>query len=448
MGGSLGGHGAAWPLPTVTHAALHAALWRADLEEVLDYDPHEHRHWNQGASGDVRNRKFGSVVTAGPFPVLDGGQTWLFPRPLDAGLDAGGRDSTGAVFLPLKAGFERGESSLAEPLRYPVAAVHRAGKSVPASWWTAAAWQAYLNGASHGEESGDGRFFVQESVFADQESSYGIGMDPGRGTQDGERFYSAQYLRLRPGARIGLLAEAWDKGGHPQDVGELKTDLIRSLFPGDGGASTVLVGGQQRTCTVEAHHGAPVPLPRGKSAGFAECGGKWLVKWVLLSPAIYPAVESGQSPRGTERNRHGGGWLPNWICPESGRVLLQEVSREERRRRRSLNYAGKGYRSEPDVRAALVAALVGKPIPVTGYALPSVAAGVGGGAKPTHFAVPPGSVYYFEAERREDAEKLARLLNWHGRGEGEGVANRRSTLFGEKGFGLGVCGTWGFHVGK
>ena len=38
---------------------------------------------------------------------------------------------------------------------------------------------------------------------------------------------------------------------------------------------------------------------------------------------------------------------------------------------------------------------------------------------------------------------LAAALNWHG-GDTAGttIRNRRSTLLGEKGFGLGVCGTW------
>jgi hypothetical protein len=70
------------------------------------------------------------------------------------------------------------------------------------------------------------------------------------------------------------------------------------------------------------------------------------------------------------------------------------------------------------------------------------------GPSSTLLAVPAGAVYYFEAETESDAARLANILNWHGRSDapdfGRTIKNRRSTLLGEKGFGLGVCGTWDF----
>jgi hypothetical protein len=128
-------------------------------------------------------------------------------------------------------------------------------------------------------------------------------------------------------------------------------------------------------------------------------------------------------------------------------VLLEIVSEEERKRRRNLNAAGRGYASNPNVSARLVAAIVPKPLVVTGYALGITAdpERPDGGAKPTHLAVPAGAVYYFEADSHEDARKLATSLNWHGNEpDPSTISNRRSTLMGEKGFGLGVCGTWDF----
>jgi len=69
-----------------------------------------------------------------------------------------------------------------------------------------------------------------------------------------------------------------------------------------------------------------------------------------------------------------------------------------------------------------------------------------GGAKSTHLAVPAGAVYYFEADSAEAAAQLAAALNWHGADtQPTTLRNRRSTLLGEKGFGLGVCGTWQFY---
>jgi len=55
-----------------------------------------------------------------------------------------------------------------------------------------------------------------------------------------------------------------------------------------------------------------------------------------------------------------------------------------------------------------------------------------GGPKATVFAVPEGSVYYFEAENLQAAEFLVAAL--HGR--------TLSDYFGEKGMGLGFCGKW------
>jgi CRISPR-associated protein Cmr3 len=100
----------------------------------------------------------------------------------------------------------------------------------------------------------------------------------------------------------------------------------------------------------------------------------------------------------------------------------------------------------------LVAAIVPKPIPVTGWALNLQAGGSNASVKSTHLAVPAGAVYYFEAEANrelrttaeQEAAKLAAALNWHDATNGTEIKNRRSTLLGEQGYGLGVCGTWRF----
>jgi hypothetical protein len=435
MGGSLSGHGAAWPLPTVTSAVMHAALWRAG---AVFEKAHPHRRGRSGAYSDACDRRFGSLQTAGPFPVREG--QWLFPRPLDAGCDGEGHSAARPSLFPW-AGLEPAHSSLPGPLRYPVANSLPPAKATPAAWWNASAWAAYLH-----EKDESAAAFFHDRDFAETEFSYGIGMDPETGTQDGERFYSAHYLRLKPGCGIGLLAVARDKDFRGRDGGD---DLIAELFPNSGTRTPVVVGGQQRVCTVERDSKQPVRLPVGRLSGFEVANGRHMVKWILLSPAVFPEIESGISKRGTERKAHPGGWIPTWVCPESGRVLLETVDPEERRRRRQLNYAGKGYESRPNLDATLVAAVVGKSVPVSGYALPHEEAERNGGAKPTHLAVPAGSVYYFECATAEDAARLAAALNWHGpETTARAIGNRRSTLFGEKGFGLGVCGTWTFHDRK
>lgn len=436
MSGSLSGHGNAFPLPTVTNAALHAALHRAEIHGV-----HSHRRGRSGEYTETRDRKFGSLVSAGPFPVLKD-NSWLFPRPLDAGEI----DSTETTFFPLKQSPKeepldwKGTSSLPNPLTYAVANTKKPSKDTPASWWNSDAWACYL-GSTEGKPA-----YYNDSTFTDSESTFGIGIDPISGTQDGERFYSAQYLRLKPGCRLGLFAEAQDKIDNSCDN---KRDLIQSIFPNSGAKTPVIVGGQQRACTVQRESSDPIPLPIGQTTGFIESNGKYLVKWILLTPAIFPEIKPGISKRGTERKPHPGGWLPTWICPKSGEVLLQTVGKDERKKRRKLNACGKGYESKPDIDATLVAAIVGKPHNVTGYALPHEAAErISGAAKPTHLAVPAGSVYYFECNSEDAAKALAAALNWHGNGDASTIRNRRSTLFGEKGFGLGVCGTWDYHKGN
>jgi hypothetical protein len=190
---------------------------------------------------------------------------------------------------------------------------------------------------------------------------------------------------------------------------------------------------------------AAIPLPRGKVAGFHQRDGKFLVKWILLSPAVWPVIE----PDATRNiNAHPGGWLPNWIAQqdvqfegeavEAGEVLLLDGAGREKARRKNLQVGRR-------IRAKLVAAIVPKPLVVTGWALPDEAAGEQGGAQSTHLAVPAGAVYYFEADSADEARKLAAALNWHGsESSPTTIKNRRSTLLGEKGFGLGVCGTWDF----
>jgi hypothetical protein len=217
---------------------------------------------------------------------------------------------------------------------------------------------------------------------------------------------------------------------------------LREGFPAIDFAHLVLAGGQQRVCTVERiANNTQLPMPKGKETGFKRKspGGPWTVKWVLLTPAIYPALEGTNRPSG---KNHPGGWLPNWIEPDSRAVCLPsgDTSRQPGDPREKWRQR---IKSMPPVKAKLVAALVGRSIPVTGWALAHDEAGRSeGGAKATQLAVPAGSIYYFEADTESEAEALAALLNWHGQNQYHTIINRRSTLLGEKGFGLGVCADW------
>lgn len=443
MAGSLAGHTAAWPLPDVTSHALHAALHRAGLEGV-----HAHRIGSGGQITGGRNRKFGSVVTAGPFPVRHDG-AWFFPRPKDAQLNG----STEVTLLPLASfpgtadGSSWRASSLPQPLEHAVANRFKAEKELGGEpWISREAFEAYLR--SSPLPLGPAHFLADESL-ADHESSLGIAIDAATQTAEEGKIYSAHYLRLRDGFRMGVVAGAEDKEfRHP----EHGNDLVKTLI--NGHPPQIVVGGQQRICTAQARLAAELPWPKGLSRNADFCrlpNGNFTVKWILLSPAVWPEIPAIKRD-GSPQAPHPGGWLPNWVF-----VDWNPEAREARTNPRNgavLLTAGPGVRKSQrkktvpgdQIAARLVAAVVPKPLVVTGWSLkgePGETAG-GGGAKPTHLAVPAGAVYYFETTSAENAARLAVVLNWHGNSQGAEITNRRSTLLGEKGYGLGLCGTWNF----
>ncbi|GEM_PF-202184 len=459
MEGSLAGHTAAWPLPNVINHAFHAALHRAGLSNV-----HLHRHGKSGEYSDDRDRKFGCLTTAGPFPLmlLNGEpppdqQKLYLPRPLDTEVNTpqkglrGGEEyglprasstpgteekpTLTVTHLPVDGNW-RATSSLPQPLLYPVANQRPPTKETsPKKWISSQAYQSYLNNSATQLESNDS---LSDSEIAELESTIGIAIDPATGTTGhGEtegKLYIANYLRLRENFRMAVFAQAIDK-----EAG----DLIHALFKDE--PQSIIVGGQQRLCTAQRKNAPqPLPLPIGlnKKEDFNRLNdGKYAVKWILLSPAIWPEIPENQSE---SIKYHPGGWLPNWVCPETGHVLLKAGDTDRKPGERRDDWR-KRVRELPTIRARLVAALVPKPLVVTGWALPNDVDRPEGGAKSTHLAVPAGAVYYFEADSAEDAVALAHALNWHGETAGTSIKNRRSTLLGEKGFGLGVCGTWQFH---
>ena len=266
MTASFAGHGAAWPLPNVTNAAFHAALHRAGLDGV-----HEHRRGARGlyANASNRNRKFGSLLTAGPFPVSPNG-SWFFPRPGDL-LD----DTISPALLPDTATDWQNSSSLPKPLRYAPASRLRPSKdSGTKAWLSRDAFEAYLRNEANFKLTGHA---VDAADFCNTEHSIGIKIDPATGTTgqgDAKRkFYSAQYLRLREGWQLGVYATAHDKGFIKHDH-----DLVKALL--NGTSKGIVIGGQQRVCIADQLPESTPHLPHGINTGFREGGGKHFVKWV------------------------------------------------------------------------------------------------------------------------------------------------------------------------
>ena len=437
MGGASAGHGAAWPMPNVINAAFHAALHRSGFAK----DAHSHRRGARGFYADdaQRDRKFGSLVTAGPFPVKNG-DAWFFPRPQDL------QDATLQPGLLPTASFDSVQSSLSDPLEYAVAnRLPPSKESGAKTWLSREAFEGYLGTAKSALTSAQlAGHAIDDSELFDREHSIGIGIDPETGSQDGKSFYSAHYLRLRESWQLGVCASAEDKEFKHEQHGK---DLVTALL--NGGRHQIIVGGQQRVCTANSVTGTAIPLPRGKTDGFnernTERNTRFLVKWILLSPSVWPAIAADAS---RSINAHPGGWLPNWINPHNGEVLLKagDVARRESESREAWRQRA---RQQGNISAKLVSAIVSKPLVVTGWSLPDEGGANdserNGGAQSAHLAVPAGAVYYFEAASAEEARKLAAALNWHGSdAKPTMIKNRRSALLGEKGFGLGVCGTWEF----
>jgi len=454
MGGASSGHGEAWPLPTVTNAALHAALWRSGL--ATQARSHQRRIDHKPSGGGER---FGSLVTAGPFPVCTHGDatTWFFPRPLDADCQTKRQDDKATAPADIQclatpqAPLPGAASS--NPLPLSVAATVPPTKDSPAPWWSEGAWNAYLGSPQRDDLAA--RLFTQsDSDFSDREPYIGIGIDSATGTQDGKSFYSAHYLRLRDGWNLGLFAATGDKYDDPALRGE-RQDLIPDLI---AQGHQLLVGGQQRLCTAQCDRIANrLPLPLGQVTGFSTAPlhtlgddkPKHLVKWVLLSPAIFPRIDAGVTQDGQTIFPHDGGWLPSWIKDDSSRAVLLRAPTDPRDLKKESRETYRArIRGKDPISARLVAALIGKVVPVTGWSLGTPDAQSDtharkAGAKPTHLAVPAGSVYYFACDTAGAAAQLAEALNWHGKDpQPTTIRNRRSTLLGEKGFGLGVCGTW------
>jgi hypothetical protein len=418
MSGSFSGYGAAWPMPHVLDAAWHAGLHRAFPAEL----PGEHVHRIiRNGNPQERKRRFGALVSAGPFPVDPAGN-WWFPKPADAHA----KDSFQPTHFPSSC-ISSLSSSLPKPMLYGIGSSLLPSKEGPANWWDRAAWETYLRDYPGGAACTD-------SHFSDKEFQVGITIDPqtgttGTGSAKGQ-IYSCHYLRLKPNWKLGALASAEDN--------KSKRDLLAEAFPE---SEKIVVGGQQKVCTVRVLREPTLRLPLGLSREFNQANGKFLVKWILLSPAIWPEI-APLAHSGRQLTPHPGGWLPSWVDARTGKVLLRDGPGESKSKR--LVHLS----SQPggEIQAQLVAAMVQKPLLVSGWSVidKQTASLGGGGAKSTHLAVPAGAIYYFQADSADAAEALARNLNWDGTSAGKEIQKRRSALLGEKGFGLGVCGTWRF----
>ena len=396
-GEGSGGHGARWPFPTVFFDAIHAALHRA-FPERSGIQEWEAPHKARGSNGRQGQLRFGSLRTLGPFPRRsDGG--WLFPAPLDAR-----QGGDGALHALRPSEVSAGTSNLPKPLTAVPLSNQPPSKEASPLWWTAEQLSRYME---NGSLPADAKMIT--SPLWKVEWTTGIGTDPGRDTQDGSRIFSASYLRLCSDVSLGCASHLPSAG---------MEDALQALFPESG---HIVCGGQQRVCSVEKEGTSLAEtLPRSTPPGSSR------VKWTLISPAIFP-----------KSSGHPGGWLPSWVNPETGQVILPKEKPDRMPGETRVAWRRRWNKVAPlDVR--LVAACVGKPEIVTGWSdFLRGPDGIPGTGKSTRLAVPAGSTYYFEGK---DAPLLGALLAWDG--AGPDTPQSRSGALGEKGLGLGVTGPW------
>lgn len=204
-----------------------------------------------------------------------------------------------------------------------------------------------------------------------REHRFGLGMNEQTGTQDGERFFAAEFLRFTDGA--GLAGELTSRE-------ELIGRDDESPAGGSPDRQVLAFGGERRSGTL---HPAVFPA---ELTNVPETVGRHLKLW-LVTPGLFTH-----------------GWLP-----------------------------GDGERDSPlrtihGVRLRLVAAAVGKPVPVSGWDLAH------GRPKPMRRAVPAGSVYCFELLDGPQPESAVKSLHWQAISDKE--TDRRA------GFGVAVVGQW------
>ena len=428
-----------WLTPSSLFGALHVALHETFPQVQLA----EHLHaW--GLNGhypnrNERNQRFGSLAIAGPFPCWRNQRflNWFFPAPSDVYIEkyepvtktipsgitpkdssdiALNSENTGVGWwLPVDR--LKGTSNLPEPLKYGLGYYGIPKRESHSYWWSKEAFEAYL---------------IQKPPLAQQlrtsEQFYSIQHEENAKCRNRILSDCGRMCQVRFNEECGLSFSAY----LPVEDGK---EGLNKLFFGKGLLRYPARSNNAFRIFPQYETGLESLLP------ISAKNIQNRMKWVLLAPAIFP--ESGRVP-GQKSVRHPGGWLPNWICPETGQVMLR-VGTTQRKKSESRTEWRLRIRKEGEpYRCHLVAASITGMLEIRGWsqhkhtrlheasALP--------GPKPVINAVPAGSVYYFEGP---DASVLACALQWHGNQQKECIIqNRRSTLWGEKGFGIGVCGPW------
>ncbi len=396
------GYGSRWPLPSTLHEALRTALlessgagFSSKSVNGRDLSLRSHRELSRGITASpskqkaargltrVASRAFQSLRVIGPFPWLtDKGV--LFPMPLDAQFDESG------AFHRLRLLHVSKEQVGGDPLPCLPMSMVPPNKQSPTGWWTRDQFNRYLNPT---KTTGDNMLPLKESSLWKEEHHIGVQINPDSFAAKSGQLYSSTHLRPQSKMRLAALVGFGNRTDAPTSPS--LSERIQRDEAQLGKLDRLLLGGEQRMAYVDWPPFNTCDLE--PKLYHAQDDGPCLLKWALLTPAIF---------------MHG--WLPGWCRDTAGRRPDGEVCL-------------------PDLggRARIVAMAFGRLVTVSGW---GVMARPGSDdlvecPKPTRLAVPAGAVYYFLCENKAVANHLGAKLHW----------SARSDFFGEKGFGYGVC---------
>lgn len=419
LGGAADGNGAQWPLPTVWHSAVLSAFHRNFSEVDLNRYAKNHKHprtkpgnstyKDKNFGGEARTlAKFGGVKTLGPFPQLK--DEIYFPLPADLLPEEkdSATDLIPAQLLPCDPG-TAGKSDLPLPLKYVLWKEVKPTKQDPGQWISQEGLKLYIEGKIEAIKVGE--HIKKNSDFFDTEARPGIAINPETGTTEDRKFYSAEYLRLKASANMVAFIDSVSVGreGNYDLWNEFCKNALRQ---------PLIFGGQRGVIWSKTTTSGNDLVPTTRNSEEK----KLLLKWTLLSPALFNA-----------------GWVPGFVNQTDGNVLLKSVPGKTPEESR-IQWRERISKDAGSINAQLVAARIGKPVAVSGWKINSTkdlkASGNDGSGAPkaTRLLVPAGSVYYFECASEDDAKKLYDSL--HGK--------VKSDLLGEQGYGLGVCSAWEF----
>jgi CRISPR type III-B/RAMP module-associated protein Cmr3 len=445
------GAGCRLPFPSTLHEAFRSTLLRLtgehpDGAQVEGRPRAAERSGNWHAAGHdlqtfIATRAFRSLRTVGPLPFIrpDGPPiVWqerhcgretgvqvhytglLLPVPADAAFETREKAEAGPDGVecrwPDRPALRRLElwrdpdvpsqqtvrsPSDYRPLCLPLATTPPDKHGPLAGWWSVSQYRAYLDpaGSPRAREDNTHEFFrpLPTTDLWQAEHRVGVQIDPASFAAADSQLYAGSYLR--PDRLTHFLA--WAEIADPAKASNGEAAARQRERQHLDALDWLMLGGEFRIARLRhrTDSGGDIPDPLGdlrNPPAPLPGDGPCLLKWVLITPAIFA---------------HGS--LPGW-CADTAKA-----------RSHSPLPVGRVCLDLPG-RAHLVSWCVGKPRTVSGWDL--LANDGRGAAKPTLLAVPEGGVYWFLCENRPTAAALARKLHWQ----------PRADYYGEKGCGYGL----------